>query len=99
LLLAAIPLFAQEITVSPLTFNLGTVKVGSNAELTVLFPELPQAQPVAHDWSSDGNDDIGLFLESGEWFLDVDTDLSSAGTIGAIFDPQELGAASRAFGT
>ncbi len=77
-----------------------------DSELTVNFPEFDfgglKPQPVAHDWDQDGDDDLGLFVrretgnnsgsrEAGEWFLDVNTDLSNTGTLEARFEPPPTG--------
>ena len=55
-----------------------------------------------NDFDQDGDGDIGLFVrretgsnvgarEAGEWFLDVNTDLSETGTITAEFEPPLTG--------
>ena len=76
------------------------------SDLTVSFPEFDfgglKPQPVAHDWDQDGDDNIGLFVrretgansgsrEAGEWFLDINTELSGSGTIEARFEPPPTG--------
>ena len=87
-------------------FFLDTDDNFSASDLTVSFPEFDfgglKPQPVAHDWDQDGDDDIGLFVrretgansgarEAGEWFLDINTDLSGTGTIEARFEPPPTG--------
>jgi hypothetical protein len=84
----------------------------NNADLLVDFPEFDfgglDPQPVAHDFDQDGDGDIGLFViretgsnigarEAGEWFLDVNTDLSGTGTIIAEFEPPPTGQPGVAF--
>ena len=78
----------------------------NNADVLVNFPEFDfgglDPQPIAHDFDQDGDGDIGLFVrretgntagdrEAGEWFLDVNTDLASAGTVIAEFEPPLTG--------
>ena len=87
-------------------FFLDTNDNFSSSELVVQFPDFDfgglKPQPVAGDWDQDGDDDIGLFVvretgsntgarEAGEWFLDVNTDLSGSGTVVAEFEPPLTG--------
>lgn len=87
-------------------FFLDTNDDFGDSELTVNFPSFDfgglKPLPVAHDWDQDGDDDIGLFVrretgsnsgarEAGEWFLDVNTDLSATGTVDARFEPPPTG--------
>jgi hypothetical protein len=87
-------------------FFLDTNENFSASELTVQFPQFNFSsltpQPMAGDWDIDGDDNIGLFVrrengqnsgvrEAGEWFLDVNTQLSGTGTIIAQFEPPPTG--------
>ena len=88
------------------SFFLDTDDDFGESDLTVSFPEFDfgglKPQPVAADWDADGDDNIGLFVrretgnnsgarESGEWFLDINTDLSGIGTVVARFEPPPTG--------
>jgi hypothetical protein len=87
-------------------FYLDTNENFSASELTVQFPAFNfsslNPQPVVGDWDIDGDDNIGVFIrrengqnsgvrEAGEWFLDVNTQLSGTGIIAARFEPPPTG--------